>query len=127
MTEEIKKILVMDDEEIVGDIAKQMLVFMGYEAEIAHDGEEAIRLYKEQFEKGAPYLLVIMDLNVPEGMGGQEAIGEILAIDANAKAIVSSGYTNDPIMQRFGEYGFSGAIAKPFDLEGLKNILDSVA
>ncbi len=127
MTEKIKKILVMDDEEIVGDIAKQMLVFMGYEAEIARDGEEAIRLYKEQFNKGMPYLLVIMDLNVPDGMGGQEAIGKILAIDANAKAIVSSGYTNDPIMQRFGEYGFSGAIGKPFDLEGLKNILDSVA
>ncbi len=116
----------MDDEEIVGDIAGQMLAFMGYDVEIAIDGEEAIQLYKEQLAKGTPFSLVIMDLNVPEGMGGGEAIQQVLSIDPNAKVIVSSGYTHDPIMQKYSDYGFCGAIAKPFDLETLKHVLGSV-
>ncbi len=114
----------MDDEEIVGDIAGQLLVFMGYEVDIAKDGQEAIELYKKHFLSGTPYLLVIMDLNIPNGMGGKEAIGEILSIDSNAKAIVSSGYSSDPVMHKFTDSGFSGAIAKPFDLEALKKVIE---
>ncbi len=126
MTDERKKILVMDDEEIVSDIASQLLDYLGYEVELAKDGQEAIELYGKQILEQTPFLLVIMDLNIPQGMGGKETIGEILSIDPKAIAIVSSGYSSDPIMQNYKDYGFSGAIAKPFDLEALKRVLDSV-
>ncbi len=113
----------MDDEEIVCDIAKQMLLYLGYEVEVAFDGETAVELYRQQFDKGVSFSVVIMDLNIPDGMGGQEAVKEVLAIDPSAKVVVSSGYSNDPILQAYEKYGFSGAIGKPFDLESLKRSL----
>ncbi|MEE4241160.1 MAG: response regulator [Desulfopila sp.] len=118
-----KNILVMDDEEIVADIAQQMLAYLGYNVTVAENGEEAVVHYRECFEKNEPYALVILDLNIPGGMGGMEAVGEILAIDPAAKVVVSSGYSNDPIMEEFGKYGFCGCIAKPFDLKGLETVL----
>ena len=120
------KILVMDDEEIVGDIAKQMLVYLGYEVTLAKDGNEALSLYKSQLGNGDPFRAVIMDLTIPGGMGGREAVGQILAVDPDAKVIVSSGYSNDPIMVHCKEHGFSAAIAKPFDLQSLKIIIESL-
>ncbi len=126
MTVEKKKIMIMDDEEVVGDIAKQMLEYLGYEVDLVTDGEAAIDLYQRELEKGSPFSLIIMDLNIPEGVGGQEAIEKILTIDPKAKALVSSGYTTDPIMEKYSEYGFSGTIAKPFDLEGLKQSIKAV-
>ena len=120
------RILVMDDEEIVGDIAKQMLVYLGYEVALVKDGADALALYKSQLSCGEPFRAVIMDLTIPGGMGGREAIGEILAVDPGAKVIVSSGYSNDPIMVHCTEHGFSAAIAKPFDLQSLKNIIESL-
>ncbi len=120
------KILIMDDEEIVGDIAKQMLVFLGYEAILVQDGNEAVSLYKSHMEAGTRFQAVIMDLTIPGGMGGAEAVGEILAVDPEAKVVVSSGYTSDPIMVHCKEYGFSGAIAKPFDMQSLKNIIEEL-
>lgn len=121
------KILIMDDEEIVADIAKQMLVFLGYDVVLVRDGREAISLYKERFDAGERFHVVIMDLTIPGGMGGAEAIGEILAIDPEAKVVVSSGYTSDPIMAHCREYGFSAAIAKPFDMQSLKKIVEELA
>ena len=120
------KILVMDDEEIVGDIARQMLVYLGYEVALVKDGNEALSLYKSQSSAGDPFHAVIMDLTIPGGMGGKEAIGEILAVDPGAKVVVSSGYSNDPIMIRCKDYGFSAAIAKPFDIQSLKIIIESL-
>ena len=125
MTEGIKKILVMDDEDIVCDIAKQMLVYLGYEVETATDGEEAVEVYREHFKNQKPFHVVIMDLNVPEGMGGDKAVDKILEIDPNANMILSSGYANDPMMLKYREYGFHGAIAKPFDLDALKMAIES--
>jgi two-component system, cell cycle sensor histidine kinase and response regulator CckA len=114
----------MDDEEIVGDIAKQMLVYLGYEVALVKDGTEALSLYKSQLSCGAPFHAVIMDLTIPGGMGGREAISEILAVDPGAKVVVSSGYSNDPIMVNCKDYGFSAAIAKPFDIQSLKIIIE---
>jgi two-component system, cell cycle sensor histidine kinase and response regulator CckA len=120
------KILIMDDEEIVGDIAKQMLAYLGYDVILVKDGTEAVSLYKSQLSHGEPFKAIIMDLTIPGGRGGKETIGEILAVDPGAKVVVSSGYTNDPIMVNYTEYGFSAAIAKPFDLQSLKQMLEEL-
>lgn len=113
----------MDDEDMVGEIACQMLEFLGFVGVHVFDGMSAIEAYKTQQEKGEPFAAVIMDLTIPGGMGGLEAISEILAIDSDAKVFVSSGYSSDPAMLNFSEYGFSGVIAKPFDLNDLQNLL----
>lgn len=123
--EEIKKkILIMDDEEMVGEIACQMLEYLGFDSVWVDDGKKAIDAYTRQSATGAPFAAVVMDLTIPGGMGGKEAIGEILAIDAQAKVFVSSGYSTDPAMINFKEHGFAGVIAKPFDLASIKNMLD---
>ena len=126
MSQSTQKILVMDDEDIVADIAEQMLSFLGYDVSIVENGEDAIEQYRKAFDAGQPYSLVIMDLNIPSGMGGIEAIKHLLDIDGEAKVLVSSGYTNDPIMQEHRKHGFAGCIAKPFDLNGLKSAIQAV-
>lgn len=118
-------ILVMDDDEIIRDLASALLEEIGYQVTTCDDGAEAIRLYKFTRESGMPFLAVIMDLTIPGGMGGQEAAKEILAIDPVACLIVSSGYSNDPIMSDYRSYGFTGAIAKPYRISELEQILRS--
>ena len=110
------KIMVMDDDEQVRMITKAMLDELGHEVVLAEDGTEAIRLYREARSSNAPVDVVIMDLTVPGRMGGKDAVQHILATDAAAKVIVSSGYSNDPVMANYRDYGFSAAIIKPFQL-----------
>ncbi len=126
VSEAIKKIMVMDDEDIVSDIAKQMLEYMGYEVSVVIEGREAVNLYRKAYDEGNPYLAVIMDLNIPQGMGGKEAVKEVLQIDGDARVLVSSGNSNDPVMVKYQEYGFCGCIAKPFDLQNLRDSIQSV-
>ena len=125
--EKKKKILVMDDEDMVGEIACQMLGYLGFETMRVIDGADAVREYKENREKGVPFSAVIVDLTVPGGMGGKEAAAEILKIDGGAKVFVSSGYSTDPIMVNFQDYGFTGGIAKPFDLAAMEKMLSSIS
>lgn len=120
------KLLIMDDEQIIREVALQMLTYLGYSVELAADGEEALQKYRQAFDQGAPFDAVIMDLTIPEGMGGKEAIGHLLRIDPEIKAIVSSGYANDPIMANFKDYGFQGVIPKPFSMEEASNTLKKV-
>jgi two-component system, cell cycle sensor histidine kinase and response regulator CckA len=119
-------ILILEDEDIVGDIARQMLVYLGYDVVLVKDGMEAVSQYISRIDCGKRFHLVIMDLTIPGGMGGKDAVSEILAVDPNAKVVVSSGYSNDPIMVHCKEYGFSAAIAKPFDLQSLKRIVETL-
>ena len=121
-----RRILVMDDDWVVGDVAMKMLTHLGYQVEVAVDGSQTIDLYKKSLEKNRPYGAVIMDLTIPGGMGGAEAIKKLLEIDPQVKAIVSSGYSNDPVMADFRQYGFRGFIKKPYMLKELKKILDQV-
>jgi len=114
------RILVMDDEQTICDVARQMLEFMGYDVETAADGREAIQLYKQALEDGKPFDLVIMDLTIPGGMGGKEAIRELQKINPDVLAIVSSGYSNDPVFGDYPRYGFQGCVTKPFGLKELK-------
>ena len=120
------RILLMDDEEIVRDVTSLMLRSMGYEVEHAEDGEESIRMFKAAIESGKPFDSVIMDLTIPGGMGGREAVAELLKIDPSIKVIVASGYSNDPVMASYREYGFSGVLGKPFRIEELSEILHRV-
>lgn len=120
------KILVMDDEEIVRNVVGEMLRSIGYEVEFARDGAEAIEVYKKAGESGEAFNAVIMDLTVPGGMGGKEAIKKLLEIDPRVRSIVSSGYSNDPIMSNFKKYGFRGVVAKPYEMKNLAKVVHRV-
>jgi signal transduction histidine kinase/CheY-like chemotaxis protein len=121
-----KNILVMDDEKSVREILSTMLKKLGCEVVCVKDGAEAIIMYKQFQETGKPFDVVIMDLTIPGGMGGQETIKKLIEIDPEVKAIVSSGYSNDPIMSHYQAYGFSSVIAKPYRITELSKILRDV-
>jgi len=120
------KVLVMDDEKFIHEVAVQMLSKMGYAVSVAHDGSEAIDMYRQAQNSGDPFDLVIMDLTVPGGMGGKEAIQKLKKLDPNVKALVSSGYSNDPIMSNFRDYGFLGVIKKPYRIQDMSDALRSM-
>jgi two-component system cell cycle sensor histidine kinase/response regulator CckA len=121
-----KNILVMDDEKSVREILSTMLKKLGCEVVCVKDGAEAVLMYKQSKETGKPFDVVIMDLTIPGGMGGQETIKKLLQIDPEVKAVVSSGYSNDPIMSHYQAYGFSNVIAKPYRITELSKILHDV-
>ncbi len=122
------KVLIMDDEEAVREVAGEILNFLGYQVEYAEDGNEALERYQKAMASGQPFDLVIMDLTIPGKMGGKEAMERLLEMDPQVKAIVSSGYSNDPIMGDYTKYGFKGIIAKPYQLEQLsKTVHDVIA
>ncbi|MBS4021393.1 MAG: PAS domain S-box protein [Dethiobacter sp.] len=120
------KVLFMDDEENVRQTAGEMLTFLGYEVDLARDGAEAVKLYKEAFSSGAPYDAVITDLTVRGGMGGKQTVSELLKIDPNVKAIVSSGYSDDALLSDYEKYGFCDVVAKPYRLQELGEVLSGV-
>ena len=111
------KILFMDDEDYIRDVAEQMLVFFGYEVTMACDGQEALKLYADAFDKGEPHDLVILDMSVPSGWGAKKTVDKIIALDMKACVLVSSGYMADPVIQDFKRYGFSGTLPKPYEIE----------
>jgi len=116
-------ILVMDDEEPIRLLAKEMLSHCGYQCALAKNGHEAIDCFQQAQTKGTPFSAVILDLTVPGSMGGKEAILRLREIDPHVIAFVSSGYSNDPIMANYHSYGFHGVITKPYSLTGLSTIL----
>lgn len=116
-------VLVMDDEIMIRELLATILRGMGYEVAQARDGREAIDLYIKARQAGKPHDLVIMDLTIPGGMGGKETIAELMAINPDIKAVVSSGYSNDPIIAEYKKYGFCGVLKKPFTINEFKNIL----
>ena len=120
------RILLMDDEEVVRDVAGEMLEYIGYEVDFAEDGTKAIELYKLAKESDRPFNVVIMDLTVPGGMGGKKTIRKLLEIDPEVKAIVSSGYSNDSVMTNFRQCGFKSFITKPYKIEELSEKLHTV-
>ncbi len=120
------KILVMDDDEMIRDVVGDMLIHIGYEVEFSTDGVEACRKYTESMEKNDKFDLIIMDLTIPGGMGGKKAVKKILKIDPGAKVVVSSGYSNDPVMGDYKSYGFSGVVVKPFQMEELKSVIQGI-
>ena len=120
------RILVMDDEEYIRIILGRMLKKLGYDAYMVCDGQEAIDFYARSLENQQPFDAVIMDLTIPGGMGGNEAVQELLKMDPDLKAIVSSGYSSDPVMANYLEYGFRGVIPKPYEIAKLNRVLREV-
>ncbi|MFW5771548.1 MAG: hybrid sensor histidine kinase/response regulator, partial [Spirochaetota bacterium] len=120
------KILVVDDEQMIREIASKMLEEAGCQVETAADGKEAIEKYKESMYSENHFDLVIMDLTIPGGMGGEEAIKKLLELDPNAKAIVSSGYSHGALQSRYTEYGFAGMVSKPYSMESLLKVVRQI-
>lgn len=119
------RIMVMDDDEMVRKVAAAQLTILGHEPILVTDGVQAINRYQDMQGHGTPIDLVVMDLTIPGGMGGQEAAEKLLHLDPQAKLIVASGYSNDPVMANCREYGFCSAVAKPFDLTELSRAIES--
>jgi signal transduction histidine kinase/ActR/RegA family two-component response regulator len=113
------RVAVMDDDELVRRAAMRMLSRLGYSPVAARDGAELLRLVDEAREEGRPIDAVIMDLTIPGGMGGKEAMLHLRQRAPGVKAIVSSGYSSDPVMAEFAAHGFAGVVAKPYQLEDL--------
>jgi two-component system cell cycle sensor histidine kinase/response regulator CckA len=109
-----KKVLLMDDEKMIRTLAVGMFGRLGYEVDLAEEGQEAIELYSSLLNEGKRYMVVILDLMVVEGMGGRQAIDKLLEIDGDARAVVSSGYSGDPVITNYKSYGFCGSLTKPY-------------
>jgi PAS domain S-box-containing protein len=120
------KILVMDDQEYIRSGTRHLLNRMGYNVEVTCDGDETISLYRKALTDKAKFDLIIMDLTIPGGMGGREAIAKLLEIDPSVKAVVSSGYSNDPVIAHFKNYGFCGVLIKPYTYNDVKNVLKNL-
>ncbi|WDP85493.1 MAG: response regulator [Desulfobacter sp.] len=120
------RILVMDDEEQIRTVTQKMLEKFGYVVTLSADGQSAVEEYRKALDQNRAYNLVIMDLTVPGGMGGKEASQLILDMDPSACIVVSSGYSEDPIMAEYKSYGLKGIIAKPYRLATLKKTIHSL-
>jgi two-component system, cell cycle sensor histidine kinase and response regulator CckA len=116
-------VLIMDDEELLRDATGALLEHLGYSYETAKDGSEALELYRTALQNGQPFDAVILDLTVPGGMGGQESLVHLRALDPEVKAIVSSGYFHDPIVANYRAHGFSGVVSKPYTIEEMSETL----
>jgi CheY-like chemotaxis protein len=116
----------MDDEGSIRDMAKHMLTMLGYRPVFACDGAQAVQLYAQALNAGDRLDAVILDLTVPGGMGGKEALERLRGLDPQVKAIVSSGYSEDPVMSDCKRYGFQGVIRKPYDVKQMSQALHAV-
>lgn len=120
------RILIMDDEELIRDIATEILEFMGYDVETCTNGKEAVELFRLAHGRNVPFDAVILDLTIPGGIGGMETAGILLEIDPEAVLIVSSGYSNDPVVANFRQYGFRGVVLKPYSASSLAVELENL-
>ncbi len=120
------RVLLMDDEEGIRDMASQILRRIGFLVETAADGAKAVEAYRAALERGQRFDLVVMDLTVPGGMGGLAAMRELREIDPQVRAIVSSGYSSDPVMSDHRAYGFAGMIPKPYRITDFAKVIRQV-
>lgn len=120
------RILVMDDEEMIREVSSELLEYLGYSVVTANDGLEAVRLYAQVLEEGKPFDAVIMDLTIPGGMGGKDAVQELLRLDPQARVVVSSGYSTDAVMSDHQRHGFAGVLSKPYSMEQLQQLLQEL-
>jgi len=120
------KILLMDDEQVILEVTQEVLNFLGYEVVFAQEGAAAIGIFSRERSAGRPFDLVILDLSVPEGMGGQETFKKLHALDPSVRVIVSSGYTSEPMMTDPKKFGLAGALAKPYRIAEIKTLLETL-
>ncbi|MFQ5638972.1 MAG: response regulator [bacterium] len=117
------RVLIMDDDLFIREITRKMLNRLGYDVECVENGNEAIEMFQSAQETQQPFEAVILDLNIPNGMGGEETISYLKQIDPKVNVIVASGESNHPVMADFRRYGFRVALSKPFDLDDLSHAL----
>jgi CheY-like chemotaxis protein len=115
----------MDDDEMVAEVAQEMLQSLGYITEATPSGEAAIERFRAAEDRGEPFDVVILDLTVAGGMGGAEAVGHIRAIRTDVTVYVTSGYTDDSVLAHFRDYGFNGVLPKPFGVADLRRVLNA--
>jgi CheY-like chemotaxis protein len=120
------RVLVMDDEQSIRRMVEDALTQFGYEVDCVHDGQTAIDLVSQSLANGKKFEVAILDLTIPGAMGGKEAIHHLRSLDPHIKAIVTSGYSDDPIMSDFQKYGFQGILVKPYKIFDLVKILESM-
>jgi PAS domain S-box-containing protein len=120
------RILLMDDDDIIQRMGREILTELGFQVDVTENGEETIRMYEDKLSQGTPYDILILDLTIPGGMGGEEVITFLIKDHPDIKAIVSSGYSNDPIMAEYQKYGFRGIITKPYKVETLIKAIKNV-
>lgn len=117
------RILLMDDEDTVRIVGQKLLETLGYTVDTAAEGSEALKCFQKHFSKGEKYLAAIVDLTIPTGMGGVKLAKNLLKLDSKLRIIVSSGYSNDPVMANYQKYGFFAMLKKPYQLSELKSVL----
>lgn len=122
----LQRILVMDDDLVLQEVVAEILLSLGHSAVVVSDGQEALTVYSEALKNEQKFDFVILDLTIPGGMGGLETFEKMKELNPSVKAIVSSGYSTDPIMANYSEYGFAGCIPKPFSIDGVKACIDMV-
>lgn len=123
---EKRRVLLMDDEQMILDIVSRMLIHLGYDVVICTDGSQAIAAFSKAKSAGKPFDAVLMDLVIPNGVGGQDAVHTIRKIDPTAKVIASSGHLEHPVMIDHKKFGFSAVLEKPYKLERLQQVIDAV-
>ncbi len=121
------RILVMDDEEMIRDLAKAMFGRFGFEVDVAEDGAQAVGLFEDAANSGRPYAAVILDLRIPGGLGGREVVRLLREINDSVKVAAASGDALDPVMLDYTENGFDASIAKPYNLQQIKTLLEKLA
>ena len=119
-------VLVVEDEEPICDLLRQTMAHLGYDVAFANNGRDGITLYRRAKNSGMPFQVVMVDLVMPGGMGGKEMMEQLRTFDPEIKAIVSSGYSSDPVMTEYEKYGFQAAIAKPYKISELSAVLHAV-
>ncbi len=120
------RVLVLEDEDMVGDFVSELLKSSGYEPFVVKDGEQAVEEYRAAMKAGEPFSAVLADLTIKGGMGGKEAVEKLIGIDPAVRAIVTSGYSNDPVLANYAKYGFKEAVAKPYKALELSKVLHEV-
>ena len=117
----------MDNDDLIREVTGLMLMRLGYHSEVSQEGSEAINIYQQAMNSGQSFSAVILDLHVKEGLGGIETIKALKVMDPQVKAIVSSGFTNDPVMTNFKEYGFQGVLPKPYKMKDIEDALFKIS
>jgi len=120
------RVLLLEDEQQLQTVARLMLETLGYKVVVVANGAAAVDEFRQALHAGRPFDLVITDLTIPAGMGGKEAVRQMMELDPGVRAIVSSGYPDDPAMQNYRKFGFSGAVAKPYQLQDLERVIQRV-
>ena len=121
------KVMILDDDSMIRQITGDMLRALGYKVDFAKSGEELLEKHQQSLRKKSPCSTIIMDLTLEHGLSAKETIKRLREIDQDVPVIVSSGYSNDPMMNRYHQYGFNGCVIKPYDMQQLGHIIEAVS